>query len=103
MPRTGKRFIEHLNVRVPTSEMELLRQYCNDTQRTQSDVIREFIRSLKSAVPNAPEKPRADIAAQEVSLANSRSDTVLVQLPSGTQTRQAPGFDLKPFEPVQTP
>jgi len=101
MPRTGKRFIEHLNVRVPTSEMELLRQYCNDTQRTQSDVIREFIRSLKSAVP---ENSRADIAAQEVSLANySRSDTVLVQLPSGTQTRQAPGFDLKPFEPVQTP
>ena len=49
MPRTGKRYIEHLNVRVPTAEMELLRQYCEDAQRTQSDVIREFIRSLKSA------------------------------------------------------
>ncbi|WP_416670567.1 ribbon-helix-helix protein, CopG family [Egbenema bharatensis] len=60
MPKTGKRYIEHLNVRVPTSEMELLRQYCQDTHRTQSDVIREFIRSLKPTVPqqDAPEKPR---------------------------------------------
>ncbi len=47
MARTGKRYIEHLNVRMPTSEMDLLRQYCEETQRTQSDVIREFIRSLK--------------------------------------------------------
>ncbi|HEY9699019.1 MAG TPA: ribbon-helix-helix protein, CopG family [Trichocoleus sp.] len=52
MSRIGKRYIEHLNVRVPASEMELLRQYCEETQRTQSDVIREFIRSLKTAVPS---------------------------------------------------
>ncbi|MBD3883909.1 ribbon-helix-helix protein, CopG family [Leptolyngbya ohadii] len=53
MPRSGKRYIEHLNVRVPTSEMELLRQYCEETHRTQSDVIREFIRSLKSVIADA--------------------------------------------------
>lgn len=57
MPRIGKRYIEHLNVRVPTLEMALLRQYCEATQRSQSDVIREFIRGLKAVVPTAPERP----------------------------------------------
>ncbi|MBD2120181.1 CopG family transcriptional regulator [Trichocoleus sp. FACHB-262] len=48
MPKVGKNYSEHLNVRVPTAEMQILRQYCEDTHRTQSDVIREFIRSLRS-------------------------------------------------------
>jgi len=49
MPRTGKRNIEHLNVRLPIAEMVILRTFCEATQRSQSDVIREFIRSLKPA------------------------------------------------------
>ena len=40
-----------------TLEMELLRQYCEATHRTQSDV-REFIRSLKLVVPTAQEHPQ---------------------------------------------
>jgi predicted DNA-binding protein len=45
-----KKNTEHLNVRLPLAEMEILRRYCEQTQRSQSDVIREFIRSLKDAV-----------------------------------------------------
>ncbi|MBW4474729.1 MAG: ribbon-helix-helix protein, CopG family [Stenomitos rutilans HA7619-LM2] len=47
MPKIGRTNIEHLNVRLPISEMETLRRYCEETQRSQTDVIREFIRSLK--------------------------------------------------------
>ncbi|MEP0873560.1 ribbon-helix-helix protein, CopG family [Trichocoleus desertorum AS-A10] len=53
MPRSGKRNPEHLNVRLPQAEMELLRRYCQQTQRSQSDVIREFIRSLQSQILTA--------------------------------------------------
>jgi hypothetical protein len=49
MSSSLKKNIEHLNVRVPKAEMETLRRYCLKNQRTQSDVIREFIRSLKIA------------------------------------------------------
>jgi hypothetical protein len=52
MPKTGDKKIEHLNVRVPLSEMEVLRSYCEANQRTQSNVIREFIRSLDVANGN---------------------------------------------------
>lgn len=55
MPRLGKRHQEHLNVRLPTAEMAILKHYCEETQRTQSDVIREFIRSLKTTAPVAEE------------------------------------------------
>lgn len=48
MPKLGKRNQEHLNVRLPSVEMALLKHYCDETQRTQSDLIREFIRSLKA-------------------------------------------------------
>lgn len=53
MPRVEKRKPEHLNVRLPVAEMEALRGYCEETQRTPSDVIREFIRSLSAAVSPA--------------------------------------------------
>ena len=46
MSKTEKRSIEHLNARVPIAEMHILRRYCEQSQRTQTDVIREFIRSL---------------------------------------------------------
>jgi predicted DNA-binding protein len=35
-----------LNVRVPESEMKILKDYCDRTTRTQTEVIRELIRSL---------------------------------------------------------
>ena len=66
MPKLSKHYIEHLNVRVPTSEMEILRQFCEESHRTQSDVIREFIRSLKAEVLTTQEKPQSDRVAQEV-------------------------------------
>ncbi|HEY9695829.1 MAG TPA: ribbon-helix-helix protein, CopG family [Trichocoleus sp.] len=53
MPRIGKRNPEHLNVRLPQAEMDLLRRYCAQTERSQSDVIREFIRSLQSKISAA--------------------------------------------------
>jgi predicted DNA-binding protein len=37
----------HLSLRLEESELELLRAYVKKTGRTQSDVLREFIRSLK--------------------------------------------------------
>nr|RNJ65035.1 MAG: ribbon-helix-helix protein, CopG family [Leptolyngbya sp. IPPAS B-1204] len=36
-----------LNVRVEESEMELLKRYCEQAGRTQTDVVREWLRSLK--------------------------------------------------------
>ncbi|GAB1540888.1 hypothetical protein NUACC21_35570 [Scytonema sp. NUACC21] len=36
-----------LNVRINDEERQILIEYCNAVERTQSDVIREFIRSLK--------------------------------------------------------
>ena len=37
----------HLSLRLEESELEILRTYVKKTGRTQSDVLREFIRSLK--------------------------------------------------------
>ncbi|MEB3191451.1 MAG: ribbon-helix-helix protein, CopG family [Snowella sp.] len=44
---TYKILMHRLNVNVPEKEMEILRQYCEQEGRTQSDVLREYIRSLK--------------------------------------------------------
>lgn len=38
----------NLNVRISEQEREILDRYCAVVDRTQSDVIREFIRSLES-------------------------------------------------------
>lgn len=35
-----------LFVRLSESELDILRAYCEHTDRTQSDVIRDFVRSL---------------------------------------------------------
>jgi len=35
-----------ITVDLPDQEQELLESYCTQTRRTQTDVIREFIRSL---------------------------------------------------------
>ena len=36
-----------LNVRLPSNEMRLLEDYCQQSNRTKTDVIRELVRSLK--------------------------------------------------------
>ncbi|MDJ0532348.1 MAG: ribbon-helix-helix protein, CopG family [Xenococcaceae cyanobacterium MO_207.B15] len=40
-----------ISIRLETKEKELLDQYCLLTDRTQTDVIRELIRSLKRRMP----------------------------------------------------
>lgn len=42
-----------LFVRLSDDELEILRQYCMQVERTQSDVIREFVRRLKKKMPDA--------------------------------------------------
>lgn len=37
---------KNLNIRVSDEEWEILRRFCAKKQRTKSDVLREFIRSL---------------------------------------------------------
>jgi chorismate mutase len=37
----------NLNVRITDQERQILNNYCEAVDRTQSDVIREFIRSLQ--------------------------------------------------------
>lgn len=38
---------KQLNVRLPDIELEILEDYCAEHKRTKTDVIREFIRSLR--------------------------------------------------------
>jgi predicted DNA-binding protein len=40
----------HLSIRMPTAEMSVLEQYCKKYQRTKTDVVREFIRSLADKI-----------------------------------------------------
>jgi len=39
-----------LNLRIEESEMSFLEKYAKKTGRTKTDILREFIRSLKSSV-----------------------------------------------------
>ena len=38
---------ENLNIRITTEEKDKLKKYCEENQRTQTEVIREMIRKLK--------------------------------------------------------
>ena len=38
---------KHLTVRIEETEKDILAQFCVKVGRTQSDVVREFVRSLK--------------------------------------------------------
>ena len=38
---------KHLTVRIEETERAILSQFCEKVGRTQSDVVREFVRSLK--------------------------------------------------------
>lgn len=35
------------NIRIPDNELEIIKQYASQTSRTQSDIVRAFIRSLE--------------------------------------------------------
>ncbi|MBR8826682.1 MAG: ribbon-helix-helix protein, CopG family [Gomphosphaeria aponina SAG 52.96 = DSM 107014] len=39
---------KQLNLRLPESEMEILKRYAKKVGRTKTDIVRELIRSLKN-------------------------------------------------------
>ncbi|MDJ0706759.1 MAG: ribbon-helix-helix domain-containing protein [Leptolyngbyaceae cyanobacterium MO_188.B28] len=39
---------KQLNIRIPEHELKILARYARKTKRTKTDIIREFIRSLKT-------------------------------------------------------
>lgn len=41
---------KNLNIRVSEKEWEVLKRYCQKEQRSKTDVLREFIRSLEAEV-----------------------------------------------------
>jgi predicted DNA-binding protein len=42
--------IKALTIRIPDEELEILKQYCEQTDRTQTEILRSYIRSLKSRI-----------------------------------------------------
>ncbi len=47
----------YLNVRISEQERQIFDEYCAVVQRTQSDVIREFIRSLEKKIKKSRKEP----------------------------------------------
>jgi predicted DNA-binding protein len=45
-----------LNIRLEDSEMDLLKQYCQQAGRTQTDVVRELIRGLKRKISGSSDR-----------------------------------------------
>ncbi len=41
-----------IDIRLPKQELEVLKIYCQQEDRTQTEVIREFIRSLRKKIKN---------------------------------------------------
>ncbi|MBE8998182.1 ribbon-helix-helix protein, CopG family [Nostoc sp. LEGE 12447] len=41
-----------IDIRLPEQELEILKTYCQEQDRTQTEVIREFIRSLRKKIKN---------------------------------------------------
>ncbi len=41
--------LKQLNVKIPEQELKILVEFAEKTDRTKTDIIREFIRSLKEA------------------------------------------------------
>jgi predicted DNA-binding protein len=41
-----------IDIRLPEQELEVLKAYCQEQDRTQTEVIREFIRSLRKKIKN---------------------------------------------------
>jgi predicted DNA-binding protein len=42
--------LKQLNIKIPEQELRLLEALASKTERTKTDIIREFIRSLESKV-----------------------------------------------------
>ncbi|HEY9693932.1 MAG TPA: ribbon-helix-helix protein, CopG family [Oculatellaceae cyanobacterium] len=42
--------ITRIDIRLPEQELEILKAYCSQEGRTQTDVLREYIRSLKKKI-----------------------------------------------------
>lgn len=40
--------LKQLNVKIPEQELKILESYAAQTERTKTDIIREFIRSLQT-------------------------------------------------------
>jgi hypothetical protein len=49
---SGKRTmsLKQLNVKIPEQELRILEAFADKTERTKTDIIREFIRSLQSKI-----------------------------------------------------
>jgi predicted DNA-binding protein len=44
-----------LNIRIPEDELEILKQYAEQTNRTQTEIVRAYIRSLKDRIKDKSE------------------------------------------------
>jgi predicted DNA-binding protein len=42
--------LKQLNIKVPQQELNILEAFAGNNERTKTDIIREFIRSLKTKV-----------------------------------------------------
>jgi predicted DNA-binding protein len=42
--------LKQLNVKIPEQELRILEAFADKTERTKTDIIREFIRSLQSKI-----------------------------------------------------
>lgn len=55
-----------LFVRLSDEELEILRKYCLEVERTQSDVIRDFVRRLKKKLPPSSGKLSQQISVPSI-------------------------------------
>lgn len=42
--------LKQLNVKIPEQELKILEAFADQTERTKTDIIREFIRSLQARI-----------------------------------------------------
>ncbi len=48
--RTRSMSLKQLNVKIPEQELRILEAFADKTERTKTDIIREFIRSLQAKI-----------------------------------------------------
>lgn len=48
--RTRTMSLKQLNVKIPEQELRILEAFADKTERTKTDIIREFIRSLQTKI-----------------------------------------------------
>ena len=49
-PHTRSMSLKQLNVKIPEQELRILEALADKTERTKTDIIREFIRSLQTKI-----------------------------------------------------